>query len=190
VAQVDPLTGWGRLGDGELLPPTSLRAVMRSLPGRGGTLRLRRLTDDDLRRHDLGRRQRLPSLALRELLGTLDGERCRFPGCTRHRKLHAHHVVHWADGGGTDLANLVLVCGRHHTLLHQLGFTLVLQPDRTLSVTTPEGVPLLHHPAHPWRPAAELDPQRRIGPDTLPPEHVVSRIDLGYAVMVLAQQAA
>ena len=65
------------------------------------------MTDADLRRHDLGRSQRTVNTALRELLGTLDGERCRFPGCTRHRKLHAHHVVFWSAGGPTDLANLV-----------------------------------------------------------------------------------
>jgi hypothetical protein len=107
IAQVDPISGWARLRDGELLPPTSLAAVMRTLPGREKQGRLRPLTAADLRRHDLGRRQRLVSLALRELLGTLDGERCRFPGCTRHSRLDAHHVVFWSDGGPTDLANLV-----------------------------------------------------------------------------------
>jgi hypothetical protein len=82
-----------------------------------------------------------------------------------------------------------LVCGRHHTLIHQHGFVLVLHRDRSLTVTA-DGVPVLHHPGHPWRPATELDPRRRIDPDTLPPDHVVGRIDLGYAVMVLAQQSA
>ena len=190
VAQVDPLSGWGRLRDGELLPPTSLAAVMKTLPGRGGTVRLRPLSAQDLRLHDLGRSQRQPSLALRELLGTVDGERCRFPGCTRHRKLHAHHVDFWSNGGATDLENLVLLCSRHHTLVHQLGFTLVLHLDRKLSVTTPEGVPLLHHPGLPWGDPSQLDPKRRIDADTLPPDNVVSRIDIGYAVMVMAQQSA
>jgi len=190
VAQIDPVSGWGRLRDGELLPPTSLRAVLTTLPGRGGTLRLTRLTPQDLRVHDLGRHQRQPSLALRELLGTLDGERCRFPGCTRHRTLHAHHVVYWSDDGGTDLDNLVLLCSRHHTLVHQLGVTLVLHPDRTLTVTTPEGVPLLHHPGIPWGDPAELDPDRRINAHTLPPDNVVRRVDIGYAVMVMTQQSA
>jgi hypothetical protein len=190
VAQIDPLTGWGRLRDGELLPPTSLVAALKTLPGRGGAVRLTPLTRHDLRVHDQGRDQRQPSLALRELIGTLDGERCRFPGCTRHRKLHAHHLVYWSAGGSTDLDNLVLLCGRHHTLVHQLGFTLVLHRDRKLTVTTAGGVPVLHHPGNPWRPAAELDPERRVDADTLPPDHVVSRIDIGYAVMVLTRQSA
>lgn len=107
TAQVDPLSGWGRQADGELLPPTSLRAVMKTLPGRDGLVRLRPVTEADLRRHDLGRTARDAHAPLRELLGTLDGERCRFPGCTRRKKLHAHHVRYWSDGGSTDLDNLV-----------------------------------------------------------------------------------
>lgn len=157
-AQVDPLTGWGGLRDGELLPPTSLASVLQALPGRGGTVRLRPLTPAGMQRHDLGRSQRLPRLALRELVGSVDGERCRFPGCTRHRTLHAHHVRYWSDGGPTDFANLVLLCSRHHTLVHSQGFSLVLHPDRRLAVTMAEGVPVLHHPGLPWRSVEQLDP--------------------------------
>ena len=189
IAQVDPLSGWARLADGELLPPSSLKQVLKSLPGRGGTLRLRPVTEADRRRHDLGRRQRDVSLPLRELLGVMDGERCRFPGCTRRRKLHAHHVVFWSRGGLTDLSNLVLVCSRHHTLIHSQGFELLLHPDRRLEVRTAEGVVLLHHPALPWGEPAALDPHGRVGATTLPPE-TYERLDLGYAVSVLMQQAA
>jgi hypothetical protein len=185
AAQVDPLSGWGRLRDGEVLPPTSLRQVLRLLPGRGGPGRLRPLTAADLCRHDLGRTTRTPSLALRELLGTLDGERCRFPGCTRHRNLHAHHVVYWSDGGCTDLDNLVLVCSRHHTLIHERGFRLTLHPDRRLTVATPEGVPLLHHPDVPWGDPAALDRTARSDA-----ANGTARMDLGYVVSVLLQQAA
>lgn len=104
---IDPISGWARQADGELLPPTSLREMTKTLPGRAGLLPLRPVSAADLRRHDLGRAQRVVSPALRELLGALDGERCRFPGRTRHKKLHAHHVVYWSDGGPTDLGNLV-----------------------------------------------------------------------------------
>lgn len=106
-AEVDPLSGWARQRDGELLPPSSLTAVMKSLPGRGGAIRLRPVTPADLRRFDHAREQREVSANLRELLGTIDGERCRFPGCTRHKKLHGHHVVYWSEGGPTDFGNLV-----------------------------------------------------------------------------------
>lgn len=188
VAHVDPLSGWARLHDGELLPPTSLKHALRTLPGRG-TLRLRRLTPSDLTRHDLGRSQREANQPLRDFLGTLDGERCRFPGCTRRQKLHAHHVVYWSAGGATDLDNLVLVCSRHHTLIHQHGFQLTLHDDRRLSVTTADGVPLLHHPALPSGDVGALD-VLEIDASTLPPDSIEAGIDLGYVVSVVMQQAA
>ena len=34
VAQVDPLSGWAHLRDGELLPPSTLAGVLKTLPGR------------------------------------------------------------------------------------------------------------------------------------------------------------
>jgi hypothetical protein len=188
VAQVDPLSGWGRLRDGELLPPTSLVRVLRTLPGRDGTLRLRALTAADRRAHDAVRSRRDVPAPLRTMLGAIDGERCRFPGCTRHRTLHAHHVVYWSAGGSTDLDNLVLVCSRHHTLIHAQGFRLQLDPDRRLLVATADGVPIQPHPVLPWRCATELDAS--IGPDVLPPDLVDAHLDLRYAVSVLMQQAA
>jgi hypothetical protein len=192
TAQIDPLSGWGRQADGELLPPTSLRAVMRTLPGRGGPLRLRPISDGDLRRFDLGRSSRLVSDALRELLATLDGERCRFPGCTRHTKLHAHHVRFWSEGGATDLSNLVLVCSRHHTLIHTQGFQLVLHADRRLVVATADGVPVLHRPAQPWGDPADLATGRGhdVPAGALTPPFYESRLDLRYVVSVVMAQAA
>jgi hypothetical protein len=52
--------------------------------------------------------------------------------------------------------NLVLLCSRHHTLLHAHGFQLLLHPDRRLEVRTADGVPVLHHPAQPWHDPAAL----------------------------------
>ncbi len=205
---VDPLSGWARLADGEFLPPTSspgetsehtgatrhsvasLAHALRGLPGRGGPPRLRPLTTADLTRADLGRTARLPNQALRDQLATIDGERCRFPGCTRRHRLHAHHVEHWSAGGRTDLANLVLLCSRHHTVVHQHGFELRLTEDRELLVSTSDGIRLLHHPALPYGNADELDPDHRVSAETLPPDTVEPRMDLGYCVSVLLQQAA
>jgi len=97
TAYIDPLSG--RLPDGEVLPPAALEAVADPLSARHA---LRPLTVEDLTCHDLGRTQRLPRLALRELVGTLDGERCRSPGCTRRHKLQAQHVLF---GKTTDQPN-------------------------------------------------------------------------------------
>ncbi len=89
-------------------------------------------------------------------------------------------------------ANLVLVCSRHHTLIHTQGFQLSLHPDRQLSVTTADGIPVLHHPNQPWGNPAELatDKSRPISAETLPPEHCQARIALSYIVSVVLAQAA
>jgi hypothetical protein len=84
TVQMDPRSGWSRLPDGELVPPGS----------------------PDLTIHDQGRQCRHPSQALRDLLSAMDGERCRYPSCTRRRKLHAHHLIAWLKGGRTELNNL------------------------------------------------------------------------------------
>jgi hypothetical protein len=43
---------------------------------------------------------------------------CQYPGCTAARELEAHHVIAVERGGATELANLILLCPRHHKLLH------------------------------------------------------------------------
>ena len=55
-----------------------------------------------------------------------------------------HHLVHWADGGPTDLDNGCLLCQRCHTQVHHHGWQVVMGPDR-----------------HPWLiPPADIDPKR------------------------------
>jgi len=49
---------------------------------------------------------------------------CSFPGCHHKRFVDAHHIQHWSTGGETSLNNLMLLCSRHHTLVHEGGFTL------------------------------------------------------------------
>jgi hypothetical protein len=47
---------------------------------------------------------------------------CRFPGCNRPVKFtEAHHIHWWERHGLTDYANLTLLCGRHHHLVHRDG---------------------------------------------------------------------
>ena len=46
------------------------------------------------------------------------GGQCQYPGCTATRELEAHHVIAVEHGGATDLANMILLCSRHHKLLH------------------------------------------------------------------------
>ena len=45
---------------------------------------------------------------------------CSYPGCTMASSwCDAHHLVHWADHGPTNLDNAALLCERHHTIVHQ-----------------------------------------------------------------------
>jgi hypothetical protein len=187
---VDPLSGWARTSTGELLPPMTLTQVMRTLPGRGDAPQLPLEPAPSWTAYDLGRSTRLVSGRLRSLLGQVDGERCRFPGCSRVKKLHAHHVVFWRDGGPTDLANLVLVCSRHHTLIHSKGFQLVLSPDRTLTVRTAADIPVPHAPELQRQSALDLDVDERIDRDTLPPLWDGDRLDLDHVVWAMLHQAA
>jgi hypothetical protein len=81
---------------------------------------------------DLGRRQRFFTPAQRQALATRDGG-CTFPGCTMPPQwCEAHHLVHWIDGGRTDLANGALLCGRHHTVVHHRAMTATVT-DTTLT---------------------------------------------------------
>ena len=67
---------------------------------------------------DIGRTQQTVPHHLRRALHVRDGS-CAFPGCDRPLGAsHAHHCQHWAEGGTTSLANLVLLCASHHRLLH------------------------------------------------------------------------
>ena len=43
---------------------------------------------------------------------------CQYPGCTATRELQAHHLIPDEHGGKTELDNLILLCPRHHKLLH------------------------------------------------------------------------
>jgi hypothetical protein len=68
-------------------------------------------------------------------------EHCRFPNCDRPSVwCEGHHVVWVTHGGPTELANLVLLCSRHHHVLHQPGWHAKLRPDATFEVTDANGI--------------------------------------------------
>ena len=68
---------------------------------------------------DLGQAQRLFTRAQVRHLWLRD-RGCSFPGCTRPPKwADAHHLIHWADGDATDVANGALLCQAHHTVVHR-----------------------------------------------------------------------
>jgi hypothetical protein len=84
---------------------------------------------------DVGRATRLVSAPTRRALNARD-QHCRWPGCERTASWSAaHHVVHWTQGGKTDLSNLLLLCHRHHWMVHEGGWRLARSDDdRVLAV--------------------------------------------------------
>jgi hypothetical protein len=86
---------------------------------------------------DVGRSQRVVPGATRRALNVRD-RGCRWPGCDRPASwTAAHHIVHWVHGGRTDLGNLVLLCHRHHWLVHECGFQIVRTDDRNVLTIPP-----------------------------------------------------
>ncbi|WP_141494625.1 HNH endonuclease signature motif containing protein [Kytococcus schroeteri] len=99
---------------------------------------------------DTGRVDRAATNAMRSALLTRDGG-CTAPGCDRPPGwCEAHHVTHWSEGGPTSLANLALLCRRHHTIVHRDGLRAAVYPDRVVW----------------WDPACEPppDPTGQVGP--------------------------
>jgi hypothetical protein len=93
---------------------------------------------------ELGRKHRVVSPALRRAVELRD-RHCVWPGCDRPgRWCDAHHIVHFADGGPTDLANLVLLCRRHHTATHEDGYALDKDREGGLIFTRPDGTVIEH----------------------------------------------
>lgn len=67
----------------------------------------------------IGRRSRTVPGWLRRLVYERDGAVCQHPGCRNTRWLQVHHIISWAEGGPTDLDNLILLCGSHHRFFHE-----------------------------------------------------------------------
>jgi hypothetical protein len=86
---------------------------------------------------DVGRAVRTIPPAMRRALVVRDGG-CRFPGCDRPPEwTDGHHLRHWADGGETKLDNLVLLCRRHHRVVHEGRWRLSRGEDGRLVAQPP-----------------------------------------------------
>lgn len=85
----------------------------------------------------IGRKSRTIPPAIRRALRLRD-RGCRFPGCTHTRFVDGHHIKHWADGGETSLDNLVLLCRRHHRLVHDGGYGCERTADGRFVFTAPD----------------------------------------------------
>jgi hypothetical protein len=64
--------------------------------------------------------------------------KCAFPGC-RRPPADCHHIIWWSKGGPSTLDNAAWLCAFHHWLIHERGWTLRRDPDRSLVFTGPDG---------------------------------------------------
>jgi hypothetical protein len=87
---------------------------------------------------NLGRARRDPSDAQRIEIRRRD-KGCRFPGCTHTEFTDVHHVLHWTNGGATDLSNLVELCDQHHRFVHEMGWKLSGDANVELTFRSPTG---------------------------------------------------
>jgi hypothetical protein len=95
---------------------------------------------------DLGRARRVVSNHQRTALIVRD-KGCAYPNCLAPASwCDAHHIRHWLHGGPTDLTNLVLLCKKHHKILHH--------SEWHVSINQKTGIPE-------FRPPKWIDPAQR-----------------------------
>ena len=143
--------GWTPTAPGELGwgGPLSSEAIRRIACDAGVT---RVITDAASVPLDVGRESRTVTAGQWAALVVRD-RGCAFPGCTRPSEwCIAHHITHWADGGNTDLDNLVLFCGYHHRVVHHHGWQVIMAAD--------------HHPE--FKPPPWVDPDQTLRRNTRP----------------------
>jgi len=81
---------------------------------------------------DVGRSERTIKGPRRRALIARD-RLCQWPGCERPASwCDAHHLDHWLFGGGGEIENQVLLCHRHHVLVHEGGWRLIRTDDGRL----------------------------------------------------------
>ena len=119
-----------------------------------------------LRRRQLGARLGGPSLPLdvgvsRDIPAAirraviLRDQHCRFPGgCDQPADAcEVHHLRHQAHGGPTSVTDCALFCFFHHqVVIHQWGWTVVLNPDGTTTAWNKDKTKVLHSHSPPARP--------------------------------------
>jgi hypothetical protein len=143
TATIETLKGLAGAGGGEMefsLPISSV-AVQRMACDCSVT---RVLLSEESLVMDVGRTTRIVSAPLKRALKTRDCH-CKWPGCERPAsKCDGHHLVHWVHGGPTDLKNLVLLCRRHHRMVHEGDWQLIKTADGqiiTIAPTVTFGLP-------------------------------------------------
>jgi len=139
---------------------------------------------------DVGRTHRTVSKKQFRALLLRDGG-CTHPGCGSRLGLEAHHVQHWLHGGRTDMANLALLCRRHHHAHHDGEFTIRPIEGQRFEFLRNDGL-RLYVPERPADATDEADPSDaeydRVAPAAATTRWDGTRLDRSYAVSVLARR--
>ena len=101
---------------------------------------------------DIGYAESIPA-GIRNAV-TLRDRKCRFAGgCNQPASAcDVHHVTHKKHGGKTSVKDCVLLCFFHHqVVIHQQGWTLVLNPDGTTTAWNKDKTKVLHSHGPPAR---------------------------------------
>ena len=86
---------------------------------------------------DVGRAERTIKGPRRRALIARD-KQCQWVGCERPASwCDAHHVIHWLHDGGGEIENQLLLCHRHHWLVHEGGWQLVKTEDGDVLTIAP-----------------------------------------------------
>ncbi len=132
---------------------------------------------------DVGRRTRKPSPALRRALRERDRGRCQYPGCAS-RRTDAHHIRHWANGGQTNLTNLISFCKGHHRLVHEKDY-IIASTAAGFAFSTKDGIPVPGCPQLPQGPGdLTTAHDAAITPTTINPPHSGERLNLSLAIWI------
>ena len=107
--------------------------------------------------HESGPSTTVPSDAERIEIRRRD-KGCRFPGCTHTEFTDVHHVLHWTNGGATDLDNLVELCDQHHRFVHEMGWRISGDASVELNFKSPTGRMTTSTPSPAFRGAARDGP--------------------------------
>ena len=96
---------------------------------------------------DYGHKHHTVPPGLRKAVAVRD-RGCRVPGCTRKKAwTDAHHIRWWRKHGETKLNNLILLCQRHHHLVHRYNWHIHLDADTgRATFTLPNGTVMISEP--------------------------------------------